>query len=1071
MVRPLGEGGVGSVWLGVDPATGEQAALKFYLHLRASLEEFQREASTALRDRHENLVRTLDAGVLDGQTPWLALEFVDGEDLRTCLERSPLPDREAARRVMRVFSALDALHRGGFAHGDVKPENVLLATPAPDSDPSAGARVALVDFGRARLHHLSGDGGVFPGTAPYMHPSLFHGGAPTPATDCFAAWVLLHECVTGSRPFTVRQLSDAGRPANGGSGPLPTLLSLRQGAAPPILDRLIAVGLAGELADARAGWLALTRYLRGKLDVPRPLRPPPDPPPALVASALGLANSGVSVALLGDAQLGSRVLGLVHRGWAVRGKPVLWARAGWGSADQPLSGALSLASHAADGLDGAELARVAAELGPLRAALAAASPATRAWLAEPAGARDAHSNELAAALRAFCAACPRPLLIIAEGLDAMDGTSRRFLGGLALSGVVVVGSSLRSAPHGLSREILLPELELPDVDRAALSVVAADLHHRAEALGLPFGERLGRCAAQPADRVEEAALEAEAVGAAVWDGVHVVPRHTRQDEGGSGPGGEAGGEAADARRFAREAAARLDASVDPLLVARYACLGGDGERLTEVLDAAVAEALTLDPAVALELLLAAGNDDAPDRLLRTFHVAVLARDMDTASGLLSKILVEPALSEADRAEAEAEFAFRTGQIGPAIGAYRRVAAHLGRPVRFGVRGFLQDLSALWRVWRDRPAQARPDARLARVFERLHDLHFTEDHRPMLRLHALWREAAPSEPRVRAMDVVWNVALGRPERAMRVHEVLWREVPEHADPAGAAVVLLHRGIARSWGGQVADAHADVLDAAERLLRVGDPYLAALAVGSLAVCAFHLGDSGPLRRVSDKLAALVRDTGDVRAAAWVTGARAQVAWMEGRGDDALAQTRRWVQEAEARRESTSVLARRFLAELLIERGDLEEARAVLLLAAGERRRFHMQMDFTDALAIDLLVVDGRLRMGGRGGVAGLWRYRRVMATLVRRSPRWRSRALVADAWQAIAAGRPERGDALFERAHDDALRTGLHGDALWALENAAASRGSDSDAANKAGMAQDATERAALFARAHGLRMAR
>ncbi len=1026
IVRPLGEGGVGSVWLGVDRLTGETAAVKFTRNARASRDEFRREASIAQRNRHPNLVRVLDAGTLEDGTPWLALEFVDGEDLRTQIERAPLAPEEGAQVVAEVFAALDALHRAGFVHGDVKPENVLL------SRIGGQRRVALADFGRARLRHVYDEGGVFPGTPPYMHPSLFHGGPPTATTDCFAAWVMLCECVAGHRPYAARQLADAGR--------TPAVPLRRRGLANAGLDRLAEAGLTVELADARAGWLALTRFRAGRSDVPRPLRAPPEPPPELVKRALELARSGLHTAFVGGEQIHGRALGEAHRDWVHGGGTALWARAGWGEVDRPLSGALSLVSHAAEALDGPELARIAGELGPHGGVLASVAPAVRAWV--DAAPRPATGEALDVALRAFCAACPRPTLILAEGLHRMDGTSRRFFSRLALSGVVVIGSAAAGAPHGLGREVMLPELVQPAVDLAWLDDAGAELARRADVLGLPYGPRLAVAAGLLESDVQARALEAEAVGAALWTGVQVLPRSA----GAPDP--------IEARRFFREAAQRLDPAVEPLLVARYAALAGDAPRLGLVLDAAVREALTLDPTVALDLLRA--GPWSPARLLQTFHVAVLARDMDVAAELLGRIAAEPSLSVADRTEAEAEFAFRTGQIVLALEAYRRVAGYLGRPLHFGVRGVFADVAALWRLWRDRPAPPRPDARLARVFERLHDLHFTEDNAPMLRIHALWREAAPLEPRVRAMDVVWNVAFGRKDRAMRVHDTLWAEVAEHDDPTGAAVILLHRAIARSWTGDVADSHSDAIDASERLLRVGDPYLAALAVGTVAVCSFHLGDPGPLARLNDRLADLVRHTGDTRAAAWVTASRAQVAWMQGRPEEALLVARQWVDEADARRESTSVLARRFLGELMLEGGAVEDARGVLLRAWADRERFHMQMDFTDAVAIDLLVVDARARAAGGEAVPGRRRLGRAMATLVGRSPRWRSRALVAAGWQLRAVGRAREAQDRFAEAQRVASGSALAADVLWAMQNEALALGHASDSAE-------------LYARAHGLRM--
>lgn len=1031
MVRPLGEGGGGWVWLGVDPQTGDQAALKFFPTLRTSREEFRKEAAVALRNRHPSLLRLLDAGLLADDTPWLAMEFVEGEDLRARFTHTPPTPQEAARLLIQVFAALDALHRAGLAHGDIKPENVLVD----------GGLVRVVDFGRAQLHHMYSQGGVFPGTPPYMHPAMFHGGAPTPLTDCFAAWVMLHESASGTRPFTPAQLASAG--ATHPPQRLP-----RRALTDPVLDRLIEAGLSGRLPNARAGWLALTRYLRNREDVPRPSPPPIEPDPDLLERALGYATRGTNVALVGDHAVGSRILTALHRSWALDGGTVLWARADWGSAEEPMSGALSLASHAADGIPDEELSGVAEAMASHGRVLAEASPSTRTWLSAAAPAplpSQPPSGTLSAALRAFCDACPRPLLLIAEGVDRMDGSSRRFLAGLSLTDVVVVGTAREGAPHGLSEELALPEVALEPVDLDWMDRTGAELLRRADVLGLPYGPRLATAAGLTVDVVEDCALEAEAVGAARWTGVELLPR----SPGPTDP--------AEAQRFAREAARRLDARTEPLIVARYARMAGDTDRLATVLDAAVTEALRRDPVVALDLLRAAHDYGATARLLQTFHVAVQARNMEVAADLVARMKREPTFSKADRAEAEGEFAFRTGKITEALSAYREVVSALGRPIHNGVRGFLQDFVAIWRLWRDKPKHPSPNPRLALAFERLYDMHFNTDNAPMLRIHALWREADPHAPRVRAMDVVWNVALGRKERAMRVHNVLWSEVAEHNDPTGAAVILLHRAIARSWTGEITTSYIDALDAAERLLRVGDPYLASLAVGTVAVGSFHLGDPGPLRRINRRLAELVQHTGDIRCAGWVIGHDAVVRLLEGNHTLAIEAARAWVADAEPRQDCTVVLARRVLAEMLLDQRAYAEAGPILLRAWAERAHFHMQMDYTDALAIDLLIAHSQAKLAGAPGLPRPWRFRQVMTVLGRKSPRWRARSSVATGWLALAAGNRKKAEAAFENAHTLALNGEMYADAWWALHHAALALGGD-----------DRVERAQLYARAHGLR---
>lgn len=1035
VVRPLGEGGAASVYLAESQAG--RVAIKFFPQIHASTEEFRKEAVTLGRNRHPNLVRLVDAGLTDEGSPWLALEFVDGPDLRTRLDEGPPVADEAVSITLQVFAALDALHRAGLAHGDIKPENVIVQ----------GDRVRVVDFGRTRMAHLAGGNGVFPGTPPYMHPRLFRGGTPNAATDCFATWVMLHELVANERPFSSGALRGAAEGVVPPRRPLPD----------PRLDRLVQAGLEGRLADARAAWVALERHRRGIYGLPVAVPAPPAADAALVEELRRTVMRGRSTALTGDREATRVVLEAVHRTWTAAGGYALWVRAEPGRAALPLAAALSLATDAAEAFDGPGLADIAAALGPLGSALTGAAPATRAWLSvagpTPAADRDIRAGSegrpeaerLAVALSRFVYACPRPLVVLVDGLDRIDGSSRRFLAALATTGeAVIVGSADPGAPHGLpeSRSVA----GAPPVVGVAGAVPAAaeSLLARARLLELAFGPLLARAAGVPEAEVQEAALACEAAGLAGWNGAEVVPRP------GALPAPEV------AARWYRDAAARLDVHADALLVARYARLGQDHDRLASVIDTAVEVALRFDPAAALELL---DQDPRPSdsrRLLRHVQVALLARDLPRARQLVGRLRALEEVGTAELAEAEGELAFRTGDTVSALVAYRRAATALGRPVRGGPVGIWLDLAALWRMWRDRPLVARADERLGRVFERLHDLQFNHDNGPMLRIHARWLEAAPENRRALGMEMVWSVALGLGARARRIEAALEAEVSEERDPVGAAVVLLCRGIARVWRGDVVDAHQDALEAGERLLRAGDPYLAALACTTVATSTFHLGNGGALKRLVGELERLVRLTGDERAAAWAAGCNGIVAWSWGRIDEAIPEARAWADDAAAHGESTEAFARRFLADLLLERGDVEGARAAIDRCRRLIRQFHLRMDYTDAVLISAFVADARARMGGGPPVDLGWFATRRLQALVARSPRWAPRAWAAEAWQAAAAGERAQAAAGFAKALAEAEARHQFQDAWWALRQRAA--------ALEDGEAAAAAE---LLARRHGL----
>lgn len=302
MEQALGEGGAGAVYRARDTTTDEIVAIKFFPLVRASEEEFRREAAMAMRARHPNLVGLIDAGMMPDGRAWIVLELVAGMDLRTRLE-TDLPLREAVSLATQVFAALDALHRAGLAHGDIKPENVLVD----------GHVARVVDFGRARLAHLGDGQGVFPGTPPYMHPRLFAGGAPSPRTDCFAAWITAVELILGDRPWTSSELRWADE----------VELPARPPVKDPALEAILDAGLHGRLSDARAGWLALTRWSRGRMDLPRFHPEPPPPDPAAVDAVVSRGEHRRSCVIIGDADRGRAVLEAVHRAWVLGGRHVL----------------------------------------------------------------------------------------------------------------------------------------------------------------------------------------------------------------------------------------------------------------------------------------------------------------------------------------------------------------------------------------------------------------------------------------------------------------------------------------------------------------------------------------------------------------------------------------------------------------------------------------------------------------------------------------------------------------------------------------------------------------------------
>lgn len=160
-------------------------------------QRFVREARSAARLHHPNAVAVYDTGEADGQ-PYLVMELVRGRTLADVLaEDGPLDPEEAVAITAGVLAGLEAAHRAGMVHRDVKPGNVLL--------PDEGG-VKLSDSGIAKaLNEESGEVtavGVLMGTPTYLAPELLVGEPPSPASDVYGVGCLLYAELTGAPPFT-----------------------------------------------------------------------------------------------------------------------------------------------------------------------------------------------------------------------------------------------------------------------------------------------------------------------------------------------------------------------------------------------------------------------------------------------------------------------------------------------------------------------------------------------------------------------------------------------------------------------------------------------------------------------------------------------------------------------------------------------------------------------------------------------------------------------------------------------------------------------------------------------------
>ena len=214
VVREVGRGGMGRVDLveRADGAYEQRAALKrLGLVAPERVRRFARERQILATLEHPGIARLLDGGVAADGTPYLVMEYVEGEPITTWAEDRGLGLEARLRLFLQVCDAVAFAHRHLVVHRDLKPSNVLVSDrPTAEREGTGGtesARVTLLDFGIARLLDAEDDGAPLtlegpgaPLTPGYAAPEQAEGGAVTTATDVYALGVLLYELLTGRRP-------------------------------------------------------------------------------------------------------------------------------------------------------------------------------------------------------------------------------------------------------------------------------------------------------------------------------------------------------------------------------------------------------------------------------------------------------------------------------------------------------------------------------------------------------------------------------------------------------------------------------------------------------------------------------------------------------------------------------------------------------------------------------------------------------------------------------------------------------------------------------------------------------
>src|SRR5438067_8730157 len=204
---PLGAGGMGEVYRARDTRLGRDVAIKIlpesFARESDRLHRFEQEARAVAALNHPNILAIFDTGQNDG-SPFLVSELLEGETLRTVLDRGAMAPRKTIDYGVQIAQGLAAAHEKGIVHRDVKPENIFV---------TRDARIKILDFGLAKQAQMAAaaDGatltsshtaaGLVLGTAGYMSPEQVRGEPADARSDIFAFGAVLYEILCGNRAF------------------------------------------------------------------------------------------------------------------------------------------------------------------------------------------------------------------------------------------------------------------------------------------------------------------------------------------------------------------------------------------------------------------------------------------------------------------------------------------------------------------------------------------------------------------------------------------------------------------------------------------------------------------------------------------------------------------------------------------------------------------------------------------------------------------------------------------------------------------------------------------------------
>jgi eukaryotic-like serine/threonine-protein kinase len=195
LLRRIGSGGMADVWLAEDPHLQRRVALKI-LHRRFAqdrefVERFEREAESAARLQHPNVVAVFDRGEVDG-THYIAMQLLEGRSLKALVDQGLTPE-QAVALIRQVLEGAGFAHRHGVVHRDLKPQNVIV-------DDEGVATVTDFGIARAGASEITQAGSVM-GTPHYLSPEQAQGQDVTAVSDLYSVGVMLYEALAGRVPF------------------------------------------------------------------------------------------------------------------------------------------------------------------------------------------------------------------------------------------------------------------------------------------------------------------------------------------------------------------------------------------------------------------------------------------------------------------------------------------------------------------------------------------------------------------------------------------------------------------------------------------------------------------------------------------------------------------------------------------------------------------------------------------------------------------------------------------------------------------------------------------------------